>query len=57
MTFINQDLWYGDLVPSSDQRGKPSRTILYTYLHILQHPLVSYMGQLYVQLQVLSRAG
>ena len=30
MTFIHQDLWYEKLVPSSNQRGKPSRTILWT---------------------------
>ena len=28
MTFIHQDLWYGKLVPSSHQRGKPSYSIL-----------------------------
>ena len=31
MTFIHQDLWNGNLVPSSHQRGKPSHTILYTF--------------------------
>ena len=29
-TFLHQDLWYGKLVPSSHQRGKPSHTILCT---------------------------
>ena len=31
MTFIHQDLWYGNLVASSHQRGKPSHTILCTF--------------------------
>ena len=31
MTFILQDLWYGKLVPSSHQRGKPIHTIFCTF--------------------------
>ena len=31
MTFIHQDLWYGKLIRSSHQRGKPSHTILCTF--------------------------
>ena len=31
MTFNHQDLWYAKLVPSSNQRGKPSHTILCTF--------------------------
>ena len=31
MTFIQQDLWYGKLVPSSHQTSKPSHTILWTF--------------------------
>ena len=31
MIFIHQDLWYGKLVPSSHQRGKPSHTILCSF--------------------------
>ena len=31
MTFIHHNLWYGKLVPSSHQRGKPSHTMLCSF--------------------------